>query len=97
MSSTFASRSRSTSRSRAEGPKTGEDKREVEPRRNRSRSVSWGRDNLGDGKTSTRYLALLLHSVSLYYLNVETYYHLKADMVKYKGYLIGKLTAGIRT
>ena len=95
MSSTFASRSRSTSRSRAEGPKTGEDKREVEPRRSRSRSVSWGRDNLGDGKTSTRYLALLLHSVSLYYLDVET--HLIADMVKYKGYLIGKLTAGIRT
>jgi len=55
LSSTFASRSRSTSRSRTEGPKTGEDKREVEPRRNRSRSVSWGRDNLGDGKTSTRY------------------------------------------
>jgi len=55
LSSTFASRSRSTSRSRAEEPRTGEDKREVEPRRNRSRSVSWGRDTLGDGKTSTRY------------------------------------------
>ena len=97
MSSTFASRSRSTSRSRAEEPRTGEDKREIKPRRSRSRSVSWGRDNLGDGKTSTRYLALLLQSVSLYYLDVETYYHLIADMVKYKGYPIGKLTAGIRT
>jgi len=62
LSSTFASRSRSSSRSRVDQLKEGGDENKMKPgSRSRSRSVSWGRDNLEDKKRnlpSTRYAHL---------------------------------------
>jgi len=61
LSSTFASRSRSSSRSRVDQSKQGEENKMKPGCRSRSRSVSWGRDSLGDKKrnlATTRYAHL---------------------------------------
>ena len=58
--------------------------------------VSAGVETIWETERRAPGILLYFYTLStIYYLDVET--HLIADMVKCKDYLIGKLTAGIRT